>query len=153
MRPPKHIALVAAIALVIPSFASRLLELMHRPVSDAALISWDILTLMALSIPAVLVGVGTYVGALWAAPPQRTARLAQVLGVLYLIIGVVLSFPIKTHAVVVDMPAPGSDVGRGWLDSIHPALLAGGAALAALLLPIFLTRGVAMFCGRDSVQT
>jgi len=97
-------------------------------------------------IPGVLIWVGTYRAARWAAPRQRTARLAQVLGVSYLIIGVAMTLPIKTHAVaLLDMSPPSGSAGP--LDFVSPFVASIGVALVMVVVSLFLARGLAAICG------
>jgi hypothetical protein len=147
MRTPSHIAFIAAIAFAIPILASRVLMLMTGPHSSPAQIAVGVLAaLLEGIIPGVLVWVGTYVGTRWAAPYQRTVRLAQVLGVLYLVIGVAMSTPIKTHAVLRDMPPPSSSAGP--LDFIDPLVASVGAPLIMVVGSLLIARGIATVCGR-----
>jgi hypothetical protein len=92
-----------------------------------------------------LVFVGTYVGVRWAPPHQRTGRLAWSLGLLYLVVGVALSMPIQTHALM-QRPNHGGSV-AGMLASMPPAVTAIALPLALLLASILLTRGLAAGCG------
>lgn len=143
MYTPKHIAFIAAVALAIPIVVSPLLTHTYGSPFSVPTISFGIL---AGLIPGALVWVGTYVGARWAASHQRTVRLAQVLAILYFIVGIVLTLPIKTHAVLLEMlPASGS---AGPLDFVSPLVFSVGASLVMVVAPMLLTRGIAILCGR-----
>jgi hypothetical protein len=134
MRTPSHIASLAAIAFAVPILLSQVQTL-------------GVLTALLGGIGAgVLVWAGTYVGARWAAPHQRTVRLAWVLGILFFIIGVALTIPIKTHAVLLDMPPPNGSASP--LDFIRPLVAYIEAPLVMVVGSLLLTRGVATICGR-----
>lgn len=147
MRTSRYIASFAAIALAIPIVASRVLMLVTGPRSGPAEIALGVsVALLEGIIPGVLVWVGTYVGTRWAAPYDRTGRLAQVLGVLYLVVGVAMSTPIKTHAVLLDMPPPSSSASP--LDVIRPLVASVGGPLVMVVGSLLLARGIATVCGR-----
>lgn len=143
MRTPKHLAFIAAVAFAVPILVSQVLTFMYDPPSGPATISLGILSGL---IPGALVWVGRYMGARWAASHQRTVRLAQVLGVLYFIVGVAMTIPIKTDAALLEMdPARGS---ASPFDFISPVVSSVGIPLLMVVAPMLLTRGVAMLCGR-----
>jgi hypothetical protein len=96
-------------------------------------------------IPAVLVWAGTYIGARWAAPHQRTTRLVLVLGILYLLIGVAISLPIKTHAVRLDMSIASRDTGP--LEFIGPVATSAVVAFVTVTVSLLLARSLAAICG------
>ena len=86
-------------------------------------------------------GLGTYLGSRWAPPYQRSARLARVLGALFFGLGVLLTFPQKTHAVKMDLP-----VAAGTNSSVEVPVdvaLALIATLAVVLFSVLITRSIA----------
>jgi hypothetical protein len=78
----------------------------------------------------------------WCVPQRRTARLARVMAFLYGVLGVDLVIPIRTHAVVVDIPANGSPT----INSVTPMIISVAVLLAIILAPPFLIRRVAAAC-------
>ena len=147
MRTPSHIALIAATALFVAAFVLQefMLPVGPSPLSVPA-ISLEILyAFLGAIIPGLLIWVGTYIGARWAPPQQRTIRLAQVLGALYLIIGVAMTLPIKTHAVLVDMPPPSGTASV--LDPVRPFAAGIRVALVMVVVSLLLARSLAAICG------
>ncbi|HTC16349.1 MAG TPA: hypothetical protein VK695_11160 [Steroidobacteraceae bacterium] len=146
MRKPSYIALIAAVALFVAVLVEHVFTLMRGPPPNSATISSEVFSaLLEGIIPGVLIWVGTYIGARWAAPHQRTVRLAQVLGVSYFIIGLALNVPIKTHAVLLDMPAVSASASP--LTLVTPVVASIGAALVMVVVSILLARGLAVICG------
>jgi hypothetical protein len=68
-----------------------------------------------------------------------------VLGVSYFIIGLALNVPIKTHAVLLDMPAVSASASP--LTLVTPVVASIGAALVMVVVSILLARGLAVICG------
>jgi hypothetical protein len=97
---------------------------------------------------ALLVGLGTYIGSRWALPYQRSSRLAGVLGVFYFVLGVVLAFPRKTHAIKIDLPLAGATTSS--IDVAGDAAWALIAALSLVLFSMLLTRCIAALCKATS---
>jgi hypothetical protein len=93
---------------------------------------------------AALVWLGSYMGARPSAPQHRTARLARALALLCGIFGAALGIPIRTHAVLVDMPAAGSGPSPYWT----PEVVSIAALLASVLISLFLVRILATICAR-----
>lgn len=145
MKSSTRIYVLAAVALAIPIVVSPVLTRAYGSPFSVPTISFGIL---AGLIPGALVWVGTYVGARWAASQQRTVRLAQVLAILYFIVGIVLTLPIKTHAVLLEMPAASGSAGP--LDFVSPLAFSVGAPLVMVVAPMLLTRGIAILCGRKT---
>ena len=146
MRTPGYIGLIAAIAFAIPIVASQVLVVFTGPHSSPAEIALGaLLALLEGIIPGVPVWVGTYVGTRWAAPSLRTLRLAQLLGILYFLVGVAMSIPIKTHAVLRDTPPPTTSASS--LDVISPFVASVGTPLLMVIGSLVLARGIAAVCG------
>ena len=142
MLPPSRIALFAASALFLMGFAGSILFAGgHFDATSIALRGAEFIFMAAL------VWVGTYVGARIFAPRKRTARLAQVLALLYGITGVALAIPIKTHAGVIDMPKASTPGGYSvpLVASITAASIA--VSLAIALISLIVVGVVGMTCG------
>jgi hypothetical protein len=92
----------------------------------------------------LLVGLGTYLGSRWAPPYQRSARLARVLGALFFGLGVVLTFPHKTHAIKIDMPVAGGATSS--VDVFVDVALGLIATSAVVLFSMLITRSIAALC-------
>ena len=69
----------------------------------------------------------------------------QVLTLLYAACGILLSLPIKTHAVKLDMPP--SAIGSA-LDEWGPFLLPIGGTLLLVVIPLIITRVLAAILAR-----
>jgi hypothetical protein len=136
MRSPSFFAGVAFLA-----------ELLSALVVGAAAghLPWFAGAIVEAAMLGVLVFAGTYVGVRWAAPHQRTRRLAWSLGLLYLVVGVALFAPIQTHAVM-QRPNQGGSV-IGVPASVPPAVTTVALPLVLLLASILLARGLAAGCG------
>src|SRR6267154_2704556 len=107
MRTPGYIALVGACAIALAIVVATLgTAAFHLTGANTAL-GYSVLSAIveALTVGA-LVWCGTYIGARATPIEQRGNRLSVWLASIYFAIGIALSFPIKTHAVLVDMPAP-----------------------------------------------
>jgi hypothetical protein len=139
MRSSVHIAVTAAIALAASMFVVLLLT---TPFSAHPS---DLLAPIAGSF---LVGLGAYIGSRWAPPYQRSVRLACVLATLFFGLGIVLTFPHKTHVLKMDIPVAGGAAGSA--DILIDVALALIAALAVVLFSMLITRGIAAVCGPRS---
>jgi hypothetical protein len=136
MRSPSSIAVVPAIAVVVAVLTTRASAVVSHGFTE---------TLIEPVVLGGFVWVGTYFGARWAPPLQRTGRLARVLGVLYLVAGVALTMPIKTHAVLLNMSRGEGDTGV--LAGVTPTLIICALPLALLGVLILVARGLAVVCG------
>lgn len=147
MRTSSRIAFIAALALAFPTLVSLGYALTYGPNLSLATTSFGVLIAFLEGVSlGVFVWIGTYVGVRWAAPHQRTVRLARVLGVLYFILGVAISRPVKTHAVLMDMPPASNSTSP--LDFISPLLTYVVGPLALVVVPLLLARGIATACDR-----
>jgi hypothetical protein len=135
MRRSIHIAGIAALALA----SSMVVVLLLRKRSTSSL---DDLT--APIVGGLLVGFGTFIGCRWAPPNQRSTRLAGALGVIYFLLGVVLTVPHKTHAVKMDLPVAGT--GSSLIGESVEVALGLIAAFTLVLFPTLLARGIAALC-------
>jgi hypothetical protein len=102
------------------------------------------ITAAAAVVAGAFVWLGTFVGVRWSPMRQRTNRLARLLALMYLVCGIALGLPIKTHAVKVDMPQVNDD--SGLIISPPPKVVAAGVLLLMFVLPVALARGAAALC-------
>jgi hypothetical protein len=84
---------------------------------------------------------GTYLGARYSAPYQRSDRLIRAVSLAFIAIGVLLSLPIQTHAVRLDMPSA-SYVSSGvdWGSVLLPL----GSLVLLVAIPFVVTRVLAI---------
>ena len=141
MRTPSDIATVAFISVFVSTLVAHAVSTRSGSFTESIIAAGGI---------GAFVWAGTYIGARWAPRQQRTVRLAQVLGVLYGIVVVALSMPIKTHAIRVDMPPPGE--GRSPFTTLVLAAVAIAVPLAVLATPILVARGMAILCAGRVVR-
>jgi len=91
----------------------------------------------------LLVWVGIYFGARTSAPQQRSRRLVAISSFVFGFFGVLLSLPIKTHAVMLDMPSSVGPSGSHYLLMLIPIAV----ATVVILGPMFITRALAVMSG------
>jgi hypothetical protein len=65
-----------------------------------------LLSAEAAAVLAAIVWVGSYIGARVSLPDQRTGRFLTLTAAVYAIVGAVMEFPVKTHAVLVNIDGP-----------------------------------------------
>jgi hypothetical protein len=141
MRTPRYIANVSIGVLVLTVLAARILvDLVDSSRGEAFLV-----TLGQAALGSVLLGafawLGTYLGARFSAPYQRSDRLIRVVSLTFIAFGVLLSLPIKTHAIKIDMPsASHASSGVDWSALLLPLGLLG----LLVLIPFAVTRGLAI---------
>jgi len=142
MRAPSRIALFGASALSLASFVTsvlgQLIRLPHRRYEIANVVGFAGIEAILFG---VLVWVGTYIGARLAPAHQRTDRLVRVVVLTYVVVAVLLSLPIETHAVMLDVPkaSSGAVLGTMWIGFAF----AVGALVAVVVLFIVITRVLA----------
>jgi hypothetical protein len=92
----------------------------------------------AAAVLAGIVWVGGYIGARVSLPGQRTGRLITLCAAVYALVGAVMEFPVKTHAVLatIDGPFPGRTA-----QNILAAL--SYACFAAVLFSPLVVKGLA----------
>ena len=147
MRTPGYIALVGACAIALAIVAATLGTALFHLTGANASIGYSVLdaTIAGLTIGA-LVWCGTYIGARLTPPHQRGNGLLVWLASIYFAAGIVFSLPIKTHAILVDMPAPSAQGSQTpAVGSITLSLL---PLVLILLLPVALTRILAIVLAR-----
>ena len=148
MTSPHRIAMTAGLALVFAGSAtSTVAHLLTGQSFKPQAIAFQALECF---IAGVIVWVGTYAGARMCAPWLRTPRLVRVLAVLYGILGVLLSLPIKTHAVVVEMPRGGFTASYYLFSTAFCIVTALVIALIPLLVVRTLARAFGDEVGRDA---
>jgi hypothetical protein len=135
MRTSARIAATAAIAMTASMYLVLLITKHFSALPE---------DLLAPIVGGFLVGLGSYLGSRWAPVGQRTARLSHVLGVFFFGLGIVLTFPHKTHAIKMDMPATAGSSSS--IEVFVDVALAPIAASAVVLVSMLLTRGVAVLC-------
>ena len=89
--------------------------------------------------------VGTCLGARMAGPRQRTTRLAKALTTAYVVVGVVITVPITTHAVKLDMSLTSAS---SKIDLVRPLVLLFGFPLLIVVIALIMTRAFATICAR-----
>lgn len=147
MHTPGHIALVGASAIALAMVAASVsLAVFHPGGAGSSLGNAVLSAVIEASTIGAFVWCGTYLGARIAPPRQRDNRLSLWLAVIYFVAGIALSMPIKTHAVLVDMPVPSEQGPQAHgVGSITLSLI---PLIFALLLPMALTRILAIMLTR-----
>ncbi len=141
MRTPRSVATVSTGVLVLTVLAARLVvDLVVSSRGEASLVS-----LGQAALASVLLGafawLGTYLGARFSAPYQRSDRLIRVVSLTFIAFGVLLSLPIKTYAIRIDIPtASYESSGVDW----SAVLLSLGLLGLLVLIPFAVTRGLAI---------
>lgn len=140
MHTPSRIAILAAIALSAAMFIASL-------VITAA---WTGTSAAYNAIAAILLGIlawpGTYIGARMAGRRSCTSQLTRALVTAYGLIGVIVALPMRTHAVVVNVPTAGS------LKLLTGALAPFAAALLVVLVAFAITAGIATVCRAENAR-
>ena len=146
MRAPSRVATISAGALTFAIFAVSVVSAMVKSThtSDPAMMFAAYAALEALGM-ATLAWVGVYIGARLLPPHQRSDRLIRVLSLVFVLLGIVLSLPIRTHAVKLDLPlASGRTTNIDWA-----ALISSLVMLAlSIVVPLVLTRAFAAGLGK-----
>ena len=149
MRTASHIAFIGAGTLALATFVVTALGGGIRLRADESVFPLGVVATAATALFfGVLVCVGTYLGARSAAFDQRTGRLSKWIAVVYGVGGVLLSLPIKTHAVMFDMP-PGSD-GAGHVELWRPWFLPLAGPVLIVVAALLTTRALAAALGREA---
>ena len=91
----------------------------------------------------LLVWVGVYFGARFAPSHQRNGRLVRLAAITFGVLGLLLSLPIKTHAVRLDMPSAGDASASQFLPLLIPVALIAAVVLGSGLI----TRALAAVSG------
>lgn len=141
MRTPRYVATVSTSVLAITVLVARVVgDLVVSSHGDAffGALGQAVLGSALLGIFAWL---GTYLGARYSAPYQRSDRLIQVLSLAFIATGVLLSPPIQTHAVRLDMPsASHAPTGVDWSALLLPL----GSLVLLVAIPFVVTRVLAI---------
>jgi hypothetical protein len=149
MRTASHIAFIGAGTLALATFVVTAIGGGVRLRTDGSVLPLGVVAMAATALClGVLVWVGTYLGARSAAFNQRTGRLAKWIAVVYGVGGVLLSLPLKTHAVMFDMPA-GSD-GTGHVELWRPWFLPLAGPVLIVVAALLTTRALAAALGKEA---
>src|SRR5690348_12490806 len=81
-------------------------ELIGSP-REGAFLDVVVGTALGSALVGALVWVGTYIGARNSPPNQRSDRLVRTLSLIFIGLGLLVSLPIRTHAVRLEMPGAG----------------------------------------------
>jgi hypothetical protein len=144
MRTPRYVAGIGAGTLIVTLLVTSIVRELVGSWRDDAFLSLATQAFGCFFLGA-LVWVGTYLGARYSVASHRNDRLVRVLSLSFIVVGVLLSLPIETHAVKLDMPPAGSappdiDVGTVFL----PLSL----LLLTVIIPFVLTRVLAATVGK-----
>jgi len=141
MRTPRYVATVSTGVLVLTVLAARLVVNLVVSSRGEAFLG----TLGQAALGSVMCGafawLGTYLGARFSTPNQRSDHLIRVLSLTFIAFGVLLSLPIKTHAIRIDIPSASyASSGVDWSAVLLPLGLLG----LLVLIPFVVTRGLAI---------
>jgi hypothetical protein len=100
-----------------------------------------LLSAEAAAVFAAIVWVGSYIGARVSLPGQMTRRFLTLTAAAYALVGAVMGFPVKTHAVLanIDGPFPGR---LAW----NTVGAVSYGCFAAVLLSPLIVKGIASAC-------
>lgn len=140
MITPSRIAVAGSCAMAVSVTVTNGIVQIAGP---ASLSGWLASTVAGALGVGLLVWVGMYVGARFSPPHQRNGRLAWLTVITFGVLGVLLSLPIKTHAVKLDMPSAGDASASQFMP-----LLTSVALIAAVVLGSgLITRALAAVSG------
>jgi hypothetical protein len=147
MRTPSGIATFASICLTAIATIEPVINQLLRT-SAGHLLSRFLEALLEAALLGLIVWIGTYIGARMSPVHQRTTRFMHSLAVTYMAIGVVLTIPVKTHAVIVETPQAAVNANI----DVAALLLEVGLPILLVVAPFFVTRIIAAICapGSDS---
>jgi hypothetical protein len=100
----------------------------------------------AAAILAAIVWVGSYIGARVCPPERRTSRFVTLTAAVYALVGAAMEFPVKTHAVLVNVegPLPGR---TSW----NLLAAVSYACFAAVLFSPLIVKAFASMCASRTV--
>jgi hypothetical protein len=145
MRTPRYIATVSSVVL---GATMLIISVVSSLRGEAVLGHFGVAALESVLLCA-FAWPGTYLGAKYSTPHQRSDLFTRVLSLTFLAIGIVMSIPFKTHAVKLDMPSTthaGSSAGFDWstvLFAVFPLALVA-------VIPFVLTRALAIAIAKVS---
>lgn len=144
MITPSSIAVAGSCAMAVSVVVTNGIVQIAGPASPSASLSeWLASTVAgALSI-GLLVWVGMYFGARFSPPHQRNGRLVWLAVIAFGVLGVLLSLPIKTHAVRLDTPSAGDASASQFMPLLIPVAFIAAVVLAS----VFITRALAAVSG------
>ena len=141
MRTARYVATVSTVVLAFTVMvASIARELVGSLNSDAVLSAFGEAALGAVFLGA-LAWLGTYLGARFSTPNERSDRLTRVLSLTFIAVGVLLSLPFQTHALKLDMPS--ASYARSGVDW-SAVLLPLGLLALVVVIPFAITRVLAI---------
>lgn len=144
MIAPSRIAVAGSCATAVFVVVTNGIVQIARSASPSASLSeWLASTVSAALGISLLVWVGMYFGARFSPPHQRNGRLVWLAVITFGVLGVLMSLPIKTHAVRLDMPSAGD----ASASQLMPLLIPAAVVAAIVLVSVFITRALAAMSG------
>jgi hypothetical protein len=140
MIAPARIAMIGSSAMVVAMLATNVIVQIAGPASRSFSFSETIAAAVAEALGvAFFAWVGMYFGARLAPPNQRNGQLVKLVAIAHGVFGTLLTLPIKTHAVMVDMPSASDASAIQMMPLLIPVALIAGVVLGSL----FITRVLA----------
>jgi hypothetical protein len=144
MRTPAAIATFACVALSAAAAAGEIVGDIWSPLAGHFLNKLP-LDLLEAALFGALVWVGTYLGVRRTPVQQRTFSFKIALAAVYFVCGLVMTLPVTSHAVKLDMPQTG---GTARIDIVVPLLAAICTLVLFVAIPFVMTRFVSAICNR-----
>jgi hypothetical protein len=144
MISPSRIAVAGSCAMAVSMAVTNGIMQIAGPASPSASLSGLLTSTLAGTLGiGFLAWVGTYFGARFSPPHQRNGRLVWLTAITFGVLGVLLSLPIKTHAVRLDMPSAGDASASQFMPLLIPVALIA----AVVLVFVVITRALAAASG------
>ena len=144
MITPSRIALAGSCAMAVSVVVTNgIVQIAGPPSPSASLSGWLTSTVAEALGIGLFVWVGMYFGARFSPPHQRNGRLVWLTVIAFGALGVLLSLPIKTHAVRLDMPSPDDASANLFMPLLIPVALIAAVVLGS----VFITRALAAMSG------
>ena len=148
MRTPSRVATASAGAMALTMFLAMVVPAVAWSTHSANSILFFLVEAVLGSLSmAALVWIGAYFGARLSAPHERSDRLIRLLSLTFVVLGIVVSLPIRTHAVVIALPAE-SGAGTSFGVLLSPV----GILIISIAIPFLLTRALAVALGRTATK-
>ena len=145
---PGRIALLAARALAVAVFVLMTAQQLIRHSPNGLPV---FVVLATAAVAGLVLGgiawIGTYLGTRLSKPSQRTPRLGRWLSLTYAVLGLLLSLPISTHAVKMDMPPAASTHAAPTLALFSPLVMTLAIPLIIAVVCLIITRSLAAVLG------
>lgn len=134
MTTPSRVAIAGSCAMAISAVVTNVIVQIAGPAISAS--AWESLlaTLAGALGISVLAWVGMYFGARFSPSHQRNGRLAWLAAIAFGVLGVLLSLPIKTHAIMLDMPPAGDASAGQFMHLLLPVAFIAAVLLGSLLI-------------------